>query len=339
MKQASATLIGAFVLGAVALIVAGILFFGSGTLFKKSLGAVSYFSGSVAGLQTGAAVTYRGVRVGEVKSIGIQIDPGTTRSMVRVDMELVPQAVRVYGEKPLSDEKSIQTLTQRGLSARLVMQSFVTGQLQVELDFRPEMEASRLGGASDVPEIPTVPSPFQALTEQLQTLDVASTVAALDRTLDSLHATLTNAGLKQTLDELPALLADIGQTVKGVDAEVKGLSAAGRHAMADTAAALQKTLTSVERLADNLDRESASTLALTRGTLQNANTAIDDVRGTLRNANTAIDGVNVLLDPQGRTIMQMQDAVEDLAATAARVRDLTERVDRDPTVLIRGQRR
>lgn len=339
MKPVSATLIGAFVLGAVALIVAGILFFGSGTLFKQSLGAVSYFAGSVAGLQTGAPVTYRGVRVGEVRSIGIQVDPATTRSMVRVDMELVPQAVKVYGEKPLSDENSIQILVQRGLSARLVMQSFVTGQLQVELDFRPDMEVSWLREASDVPEIPTVPSPFQALTEQLQTLDVASTVAALDRTLDSLHATLTNAGLKHTLDELPALLADIRHTVKGMDAEVKGLSANGRRALADTAAAMQKTLTSVQRLADNLDRESASMLALTRGTLQNANTAIDDVRGTLQNANTAIDGVNVLLDPQGRTIMQMQDAVEDLAVTAARVRDVSERVARDPTVLIRGPRR
>jgi paraquat-inducible protein B len=128
-------------------------------------------------------------------------------------------------------------------------------------------------------------------------------------------------------------------TVKSMDAEVKGFSATGRHAITGTAEALQKTLTSVQRLAENLDGESASTLALMRGTLENANTAIDDVRGTLQNASTAIDGVNVLLDPQGRTVMQMQDAVEDLAVTAARVRDVSERVARDPSVLIRGVRR
>ena len=43
MKRPSATLIGIFVLGALALIAAAILFFGSGTLFKQRFTAVSYF--------------------------------------------------------------------------------------------------------------------------------------------------------------------------------------------------------------------------------------------------------------------------------------------------------
>jgi paraquat-inducible protein B len=46
----------------------------------------------------------------------------------------------------------------------------------------------------------------------------------------------------------------------------------------------------------------------------------------------------VLLDPRGQTVTQVQEAVDDLAATASRLRDLSERVDRDPSVLIRGRR-
>jgi len=66
MSTARSTAIGAFVLGALALIVAAILFFGGGAFLATPLPAVSFFHGSVAGLQVGAAVTYRGVEVGQV---------------------------------------------------------------------------------------------------------------------------------------------------------------------------------------------------------------------------------------------------------------------------------
>ncbi len=320
MKRPSATLIGIFVLGALALIAAAILFFGSGAVFKQRFTAVSYFPGSVAGLQIGAPVTFRGVRVGQVKSIGIRIDPDPTHSIVQVNMELVPEAV--HGNS--GTQEALPALVERGLTAQLVLQSLVTGMLQVELDFRPGVKALRLGETLDLPEIPTVPSPFQALTDQLQTLDIAAAVSALQRTLASMDALLTSPALKQTIDGLPALLADLRQTVKTVDREVHSFSATGQRSISETAASLQNTLASVQKLAENLDREAASTLTV--------------VRGTLQNADTAVDGIKVLVDPRGQTVTQVQEAVDDLAATAARLRDLSERVDRDPSVLIRGRR-
>ena len=322
MKRPSATLIGIFVLGALALIAAAILFFGGGAVFKQRFTAVSYFPGSVAGLQIGAPVTYRGVRVGQVKSIGIRIDPDPTHSIVQVNMELVPEAVQRHGNS--GTQEALPALVERGLTAQLVLQSLVTGMLQVDLDFRPGVKALRLGETLDLPEIPTVPSPFQALTDQLQTLDIATAVAALQRTLASMDALLTSPALKQTIDGLPALLADLRQTVKTVDREVHSFSATGQRSISETAASLQSTLASVQKLAENLDREAASTLTVARGTLQNAD--------------TAVDGIKVLVDPRGQTVTDLQDALGDLAATAARLRDLSERVDRDPSVLIRGRK-
>ena len=322
MKRPSATLIGIFVLGALGLIAAAILFFGSGTLFKQRFTAVSYFPGSVAGLQIGAPVTYRGVRVGQVKSIGIRIDPDPTHSIVQVNMDLVPEAVQGHGNN--GTQEALPALVERGLAAQLVLQSFVTGMLQVELDFRPGVKALRLGQSLDLPEIPTVASPFQALTDQLQTLDIAAAVTALQRTLASMDALLTNPALKQTIDGLPALLVDLRQTVKTVDREVHNFSSTGQRSISETAASLQSTLASVQKLAQDVDREAVSTLTVARGTLQNAD--------------TAVDGIKVLVDPRGQTVIQVQDAVDDLAVTTARLRDLSERVDRDPSVLIRGRR-
>jgi len=321
VKQPSATSIGAFVLGSLALIVAAILFFGGGSLSRNRMAAVSYFHGSVAGLRVGAPVTFRGVRVGEVKSVGIRLEQDMSQSIVQVNMELLPDTVEVHGfARP---ETPIAALVERGFSARLVLQSFVTGQLQVELDFRPELQPSRLGASSDVPEIPTVPSPFSALAQQLETLDVAAVVTGMQRTLASLDALLANPALGKTIDELPSLVADLRRTVKTIEREAAGSSAAAQVALRDSAAALQKTLASVDTLAQNLDRETTSTLSV--------------ARGTLKSANAAFESANGLLDPRGETVTQVQRAVDDLAATAGRLRNFAERVDRDPSVLVRGR--
>ena len=321
MKRPGAAAIGMFVVGALVLIVAAILFFGGGALFKMRLDAVSYFHGSVAGLRVGAPVTFRGVRIGEVKSVGIRLDQDMSRSIVQVNMELLPDTVEVHGFNARGTP--ISALVKRGLSARLVMQSFVTGQLQVELDFRPDMQVSRIGASSDIPEIPTVPSPFSNLAQQLETLDVAALVTRFQHTLASLDALLTNPALGKTIQDLPALVADLRHTARTIDREAAGFSSAAQRALGDSSAALQKTLGSVESFAQNLDRETTSTLVTARATLESANAAFDAANG--------------LLDPRGETVVQAQRAIDDLAATAARLRSFAERVDRDPTVLVRGR--
>ena len=61
--------IGVFVLGAIALVLAAIVLLSSGNWFEpKSLFAV-FFPGSVRGLNKGAPVTFRGVKIGEVKDV------------------------------------------------------------------------------------------------------------------------------------------------------------------------------------------------------------------------------------------------------------------------------
>ena len=67
-KQASKTMIGVFVLCALGLALGAVLLLGSGKLFRKTYVAVCYFEGSVGGLNVGAPVIFRGVKVGSVKS-------------------------------------------------------------------------------------------------------------------------------------------------------------------------------------------------------------------------------------------------------------------------------
>ena len=73
-------LVGAFVLGAIALVLVAIVFLSSGGWFQDRNRFVVFFPGSVKGLQRGSEVTFRGVRVGEVIEVsafqtGIPDDP------------------------------------------------------------------------------------------------------------------------------------------------------------------------------------------------------------------------------------------------------------------------
>jgi paraquat-inducible protein B len=307
VRRPNSFAIGAFVLGAVVLAVAALLFFGGGALREKRLAAVSFFDGSVAGLRVGAPVTFRGVPIGEVKRMGVRIDPQTGRSIIQVDMQLVPDRVTVYGMR----ETRLAALVSEGLTAQLVNQSLVTGMLSVELAFRPGTEVSRFGDAT-LPEIPTVPGELEALRKQLQSVDIAAAVESLQRTLASVDAVMRNPGLKRGLDRLPSTLATLERTLKSVEREV-GASSAG----------FQETLASIRSLSASVERDSATTSAA--------------LRGTLANADAVLEGAHAFVDPQGHTAVQAQRAVDDLAATAARLRNLAERLDRDPSVLVRGR--
>ena len=311
MTRPSATLIGTFVLGAAALIVAGVLFFGGGMLREQRFTVVSFFDASVSGLRVGAPVTFRGVPLGEVKSLGVRVDPRTGQSIIQVNMELVPGMLTLYDQPKPDSETMVASLVNEGLTAQLVKQSFVTGMLSVELSFRPGAEVSRLGN-TPLPEIPTVPGDLEALTKQLQTVDIVATVESLQRTLASAEGLLNNPGLRAGLDQLPEVLSSLKRTLDTTEREVKASSGA-----------LRDTLASTRAVATLLNRDGAQTLAA--------------FRETLEKADATLEAAHVLVDPHGHTAIQLERTLDDFAAASARLRNLAERVDRDPSVLVRGR--
>jgi paraquat-inducible protein B len=302
MTRPSATLIGTFVLGALALLVAGVLFFGGGMLREQRFTVVSFFDASVQGLRVGAPVTFRGVPVGEVKAMGVRVNPRTGQSIIQVNMELVPGMVTLYDQPRPDSETLVASLVNEGLTAQLVKQSFVTGLLSVELSFRPGAEVSRLGDTSLL-EVPTVPGDLEALTKQLQSVDIAAALNQLQRTL---------VAAEPALAQLPRVLSSLERTLDTTEREVGASSAS-----------LQQTLAAVRTLATTLERDGAISLAA--------------LRETLERADATLDAAHTLVDPRGHNAIQLQRTLDDFAAASARLRNLAERVDRDPSVLVRGR--
>jgi paraquat-inducible protein B len=119
-------LVGAFVLGGIALGLAAIILFGNLSLFNPPEKAAVVFEGSIAGLSVGAPVTFRGVRVGVVESIGIEVNPKTQIAYIPVIVRLTPNQVP-GAPRSVTGRIDLPDLIRRGLRAELNVQSFVTG--------------------------------------------------------------------------------------------------------------------------------------------------------------------------------------------------------------------
>ena len=97
-KKVNRTLIGAFVLGAIVLVVAGVMVFGSGKFLSKKNTYVMFFEGSVKGLNVGSPVVYRGVKIGEVTNIKLIMDPQKLTALIAVYVEVDPESWTVEAE-------------------------------------------------------------------------------------------------------------------------------------------------------------------------------------------------------------------------------------------------
>ena len=92
-KTANKTLIGAFAVGAAALLLLAVAVFGSGMLFKETARFVLFFDRSVSGLSVGSPVVFQGVPVGRVTDIRLvgNLDKLSFAAPVFIELDLENQ--------------------------------------------------------------------------------------------------------------------------------------------------------------------------------------------------------------------------------------------------------
>ena len=148
--RANPTVIGAFVVGAIVLGVGGVLLFSSGDYFKERNYFVMFFQDSVDGLSPGAPVKLDGVKIGEVIDVHLEWDPQAVTFRIPVTVEVISGQSQKYGggELVLTGDirERLKKLIDKGLRASLATESFITGQLEIELGFFPDTTPRMLGG-------------------------------------------------------------------------------------------------------------------------------------------------------------------------------------------------
>lgn len=221
-KPIGKPLIGAFVVGAVALAVAGLFVLGGGEFLKKKYMRVMYFDGTVKGLKVGAPVTFRGVEIGTVTNIAIRTNREDLTTRIPVIVEIDPGSIEITGG---SLENQLSRLIKHGLRARLGLQSMVTGQLEIELDFMPDTKAILVGGKTKYAEVPTVPSALSKFAKELQKIPIQEIAHRVTAILASIEKFMDNPELNQSVHNLNQTILDMQKLVKDVDRHVDPLAA------------------------------------------------------------------------------------------------------------------
>ncbi len=313
--------IGGFVLSGLALGIVAILLFGSLHLFATSLRAVVLFQGSVAGLAVGAPVTFRGVRVGSVQSISLRLDVGDLTARIPVFLDLRPEAVSmVNGTLPVG-EGALDRLLKAGLKAQLNTSSFVTGQLQIDLDLRPDVQTGPSGIDLGVPEIPPIPSPLESIRSQVEALQLRQLVDTSQKTLASIQNVADQLG-----GRVGPLLDNLQQTSDAARATLQATTTAVQQAQADAA----RTLGDIDQLSvagrQQLEARGAE---LSRVLVEAGRTA--------HQADVLAASLSDMTAARSRTRADLEAAIRDLAATASSLRNFSHEVERNPATILTGR--
>jgi paraquat-inducible protein B len=367
--RANPTAIGAFIVGALALLLVALLVWGGTGLFRAKLNYVLFFDAAVTGLNKGAPVLGRGVKIGEVTDI--QIRWGTP--LVAVYITLEPQAVK--GTTEAEPVRRIESLVrEEGLRAQLRMQSLVTGVLYVALDFRPDTPIVLRGRDERVPELPTIPTDIEVWTAKLERFadkiekvpleQIGQTTAVIleevkkivesKETHDLFRNTNATLGDARTLvrrvdAQIDPLLAQLKGTLARVDA---GLEAARKLALdvdsridpvaTQAEAALKAAqaaigdarpvIEDIRRLAAKLDAEANPLLTSIRSTS-------DTARVTLERAQLTLGSVHHTLEQESPLGFELFQTMRELRAAALALRSLADYLERVPDAPIYGIRR
>jgi len=199
---------------------------------------VFVFKESVRGLAVGAPVEFRGVNVGEVIRIGVELDPLTFTMTQPVEAYFYPGRMRVQARDPAKLpplpktqaewEKRAQVFVEKGMRGQLRTGSLVTGQKYVALDIFPDAPKVKLGSSKTPIEIPTMPGGFE---------EMEAAVASILKKLDKVQYEQIGADVRKAMATLDEVLKSADRLVQRLDAELVG----------ETRSTLQAARAAIER--------------------------------------------------------------------------------------------
>ena len=357
-KQANKTAIGVFVVVALALAVAAVIIFGSGKFFGEKRIFVAYFHGSVKGLNVGAPVVFRGVKIGEVSDIMLYIDRQELSVEIPVLMQLDPHRWRSIGPE-IKDVKQLnESLIKRGLRAQLQMQSLVTGQLMINLDFDPDEPAKLKGEAGldlgkDVAELPTIETPLQRIEKTIEDVPIEDLAISIQNSLKGIERMVNSPEITKSMTYLRQTLKDFRNLLRHVNEKIDPLFADFEQTLKDTQALLRNVNSQVDPLATSLKRTSdtaGATLGDARKLVNNVNNRVEPIqkdlamtnkslRSALQSTAEAIGSIDGMVSENSEFRFELETLLREITQAARSLRAFADYLERNPDALLRGKTR
>ena len=265
-----------------------------------------YFKQSVRGLTPGAEVNFRGLILGQVKSIGIEYDRERKEFNMPVLVEIYParigrKYIQARDEEKITPQQRLHFLIKRGLAAQLRTGSLLTGQLYVALDFFPEVAAANKAASKN--GTGTKASPADAAPKDAPPTDAPPTLLLLPT-------------VPGNVEQMQAQIAALAQKFNKIPFDQIG------NELNDSLKELKQTLNSTGRLADKLNNDVAPEMAV----------ALKDVSKTLNQTERILSGNAPLAQ-------DLRQALQELTRAAASLRVLTDYFELHPEAIIRGKQK
>ena len=362
--------IGAFVVGAIVLLLVALLVWGGTGLFRSKLTYVLFFDSAVTGLNKGAPVLARGVKIGEVTDVQLRWG---TRGVIGVYVGLEPDLVKGMAEGGPAQalERAVQ---QDGLRAQLRLESFVTGVLYVALDLRPDTPIVLRGLDPKVPELPTIPTVIELWTAKLERFAEKIEKIPLDHigqsaaaVLDGVRTMVDSKDAHDLFKNVNAAIGDARTLVGHVDARIDPLIGEIRQTLARLDGGLdaaRKLVADVDGRVDPVFTQAEAALKSAQTTLDDARPLIEDLRRiaakldaqadplltslrgtsdaarvTLERAQLTLGTVDQTLEQDSPLGLELFQMLRELRAAAVALRSLADYLERVPDAPVYGIRR
>jgi ABC-type transporter Mla subunit MlaD len=225
MVQANKFRLGLFVLSGTILFVVGLFLLGLEGLFVRKARFVSLFSESVQGLTVGSPVKFKGVPIGTVSNITIQVE----NKQIRVDMDIDLSSFSAETKVPDGDiiqlfNKYMRKQREKGLRCRLEYAG-ITGLKYIELDYfktsNERLIPAPKNKSADTIYLPSTPSAFKDVLKLINTsleriakIDFDGLSKRLDSVLKSAGKVVSDPKLIQAIDQMESMSANLEQSSK-----------------------------------------------------------------------------------------------------------------------------
>ena len=362
-RRPNALRIGLFAIVGLVVLITAVVAVSGGKLFANTERAELNFQGSIYGLQKGAPVVFRGVRIGSVVNIGVVHDESNGSFTAPVLIEIDRHMFRQQNQANVSDDKvlTIAALVQKGLRAQLLTQSLLTGQLYVDLDIVPKMAKAAVAvaqataqataqvtpqasavtkaTASGLTEIPTAAA-RQGWQTQLEGMSLPQLGQDLGAIASAARQMLSSPELKKSLAELGQATSSLVRLMDTLDKRLPAMADSGLATLQSARTAATSVQVAIDRAASSVDNASTrvGNAAQRADTLLKADSPLLQ---SLQQAATELGRSAVALrqatGEDSEVMRNVDGTLQEVRRAARAMRNLADLLERQPEALVRGR--
>jgi phospholipid/cholesterol/gamma-HCH transport system substrate-binding protein len=337
--------IGVFVVVALVIGVVSIIVLGAGTFFQKKVIVETYFVESVQGLEEGAPLKFRGVRIGKVTEITLVGREYTTQyQYVLIRANVFPETFRTMCTPTNETDMNKNAINEveKGLRIQLSFQG-LTGTAHLEMDYMDPRHNPflKIDWKPKYCYIPSAPSTIRRLGDAVdkilrnfERLDLKTIGDNFNTSLKELSRVLSQANLGKVSEQAETLLSELRKTNRRVadllkDPKIDTLlpdaaatMSAARRIVENTEKPMEQLLDAFKNVSAGIEKLSTQLDAVTSDTTE----SVVHLRKILRRVD------NLLSDQQP----DIETAIENIRRISENLKVITENAKKYPSQVLFG---